>query len=362
MSPTPSLPVYTELLYSEFKKAHSSSARKQTLKPDGSVRQRAGSLRYLCAKDKVSIRCTMEKACPVNTASWHWDSAANRHVIMVSPSLPESFFDARTNTFARRIALAKSTIAHEVCHGLYTSKSSNVHRLCSDLKIPFRLLNLMEDARIEYLYVKERGKEFKFGWRMFDDKMRKASDKINSPMDWLFTMKTREPILFKTMGSVMAPFHWGGNEYTTLPAASYIHAMKRWEGRRMTTRSLFNLFYEGIVEAPTTEDVVYLARYWQDVFGKEAESSLPPILIKTVPQSIDGVTDPSATSSSDGSATEAVREIDHSAATEIKAGDPTSIGRGILIDGKVMHHNTDEFIRQTPRAGFARLSDYCNRF
>lgn len=361
MSPTPT--VSTELLFTEFRKAQSSSARKQTLKPDGSVRQRAGSLRYLCARDKVSIRCTLEKSCPVNTAAWQWDAGRSKHIITVSPSLPESFFDARTNTFARRIALTKSVIAHEVCHGLYTTKSSGVHRSCSDLKIPFRLLNLMEDARIEYLYVKERGKEFKFNWRMFDDKMRKASDKINSPMDWLFTMKTREPILFKSLSSVMAPFHWGGDEYTTLPAASYSHAMKRWEGRRMTTRSLFNLFYEGIVEAATTEDVVFIARYWQDVFGKEAESSLPPILIKTVPQSIDGVTDPSADpTSSDGSATEAVREIDHSAATEIMAGDPSSIGRGILIDGKVMHHNTDEFIRQAPRSGFARLSDYISRF
>ena len=352
----------TELLFSEFKKAHSSSARKQTLKPDGSVRQRAGSLRYLSNKDKVSIRCTMERACVSGTATWQWDAARSKHVIMVSPSLPEAFFDARTNTFARRIALTKSAIAHEVCHGLYTSKSSDVHRLCSDLKVSFRLLNLMEDARIEYLYVKERGKEFKFGWRMFDDKMRKASDKINAPMDWLFTMKTREPILFKTIGSVMAPFHWGGYEYTELTSVSYPHALKRWEGRKMTTRSLFNLFYEGIVEAATTEDVVSIARYWQDIFGKEPESSLPPLIIKTVPQSIDGVTDPSAASSSSSdSSTEAVRKADHSAATKVTAGDPSSVARGSISEEKVMYHNTDEFVRQPPRAGFARLSDYVNR-
>lgn len=360
MSPTPA--VSTELCFSEFKKAHSSSARKQTLKPDGSVRQRAGSLRYLNTRDKVGIRCTLDVACSAQTATWHWHAAHKKHIITVSPSLPEAFLDPRTNTFARRIALTKSAIAHEVCHGLYTTKSSDFHKLCSDLKVPFRLLNLMEDARIEYLYVKERGKEFKFNWRMFDDKMRKATDKINSPMDWLFTMKTREPILFKSLSSVMAPFHWVGNEYITLPTATYIHAMKSWEGRRATTRSLFNLFYESIVEAKSTEDVVSIARYWQDIFGKEAESSLPPLLVKTVPKSIDGITDPSDTpTSGSGSATESVREIDHSAATEIKAGDPTSVGRGVIIDGKVMHHNTDEFIRQAPRSGFARLFDYCKR-
>jgi hypothetical protein len=355
MSPTPKHS--TELDFFEFKKAHSSSARKQTLKPDGSVRQRAGSLRYLSNKDKVNVRCTLEKACVSGTATWQWDGVRNKHVIMVSPSLPAAFFDDRLNNPTRRVALTKSVIAHEVCHGLYTSKSSDVHRMCADLKIPFRLVNLMEDARIEYRYVKERGKEFKFGWRMFDDKMRKASDKINSPMDWLFTMKTREPILFKTLGSVMAPFHWGGAEYTEAPAVAYPHALKRWEGRRMATRSLFNLFYEGIVEAATTEDVVSIARYWQHVFGKEPESSLSPIIIKTVPQSIDGVTDPSAASS----ATEAVRAIDHSAATEIKAGDPSSVKRGSISEEKVMYHNTDEFIRQPPRAGFASLKDYLNR-
>lgn len=356
MTPTPTPP--TTIQTGEFNSASRYSKRRETRKPDGSVRQRAGSLSYLHARDKAPIGCVMTTDCPAPTAAWKWSTALSGHAITVNPECSKHFFDDAKSTSKRRTELVKSVIAHEVCHGLYTARGSDVPRICRDVRVPFRLLNLMEDCRIEYKYVIERGKECKFRWRMFDDKMVKAGSAISSPITWLFTMKTREPVLFKSLASVMAPFKWSGDDTVTAAVTSYDHPMKKLEGKTGPTVGLLIAFYKKIISAPTTGDVIPIARYWMDTFGREDAADLPPIIVDTVPSNIDGEPDPGEASGS-SSAERTTREADHSALEERAEGDASKIDRAMVMPEKVIHDNTEKFVRQPPRPGFIALLRYC---
>jgi hypothetical protein len=363
MSPCPIITPFSALglQTSEYLKALKFSKRRETYKPGGGIRQRAGSLSYLITTTAVGVSTSMSSTCPEGTATWNWDGHRKRHHIQVHPELPRAMLDDAKNTPARRVELTKACIAHEVCHGLHTSRSPDIGRLCADAKVPFRLLNLMEDCRIEYLYVLARGKEHKFRWRLFDDKMLPAGAETKSPIEWLFTMKSREPILFKSWASVMAPFKWAGRRTITLPEVSYDHPMKTLRLTTSPVPVLINQFYKLIVNAKTTEELIPIARYWQDVFKREELSSLPPIIIDTVPTSIGGMGDPSDPDGGGDSsdAERAVREVDHRAVTERSSAEDSG-GRAILMTDKVLHFNTDQFVRQPPRSGFLPLLAYCN--
>jgi len=362
MTPTPTPP--TQITTPESDRAYRFSRRRETRKPDGTVRQRAGCLTHLSIKTSSPVTYMLNPKCAARTASWQWKAAGvgSRHIIEVNPDCATVFFAEDKNNSKRRIELVKAVIAHETCHGLYTSRSPDLPRACHSLKVPFRLLNLFEDCRIEHKYVNDRGKEFKFRWRAFDDNMVKAGGDISSPMTWMYTMKTREPILFKAASSVMAGYKWTGEDSVSLPSTSYAHPLKKVEGRLVYVPSLINIFYRAIIDAATTEDVVPIARYWTDIFGRESASDLPPIIIDTVPSDIGGVDEPAGADEGESSdADRTTREVDHRALEELGGGDPTD-KRAMLTPDKVMHHNTDKFVKQPPRAGFIPLLRYCVGF
>ena len=362
MTPTPTPP--TQITTPESDRAFRFSRRRETRKPDGTVRQRAGCLNHLAVKTASPVTYLLTSKCGAPTASWQWKAvgAGSRHIIEVNPNCATVFFAEAKNNSKRRVELVKAVIAHESCHGLYTSRSPDIPRTCHSVKVPFRLLNLFEDCRIEHKYVKERGKEFKFRWRLFDDNMVKAGAEVSSPMTWLYTMKTREPALFKTLPSVMAGFKWTGTDSMALPSVAYVHPLKPIEGRLSYIPSLINVFYRAIIDAATTEDLIPLARYWTDIFGKESASDLPPIIVDTVSSDIGGVTEPAVPDDGESSdADRTTREVDHRALEELGGGDPTD-KRAILTPDKVMHHNTDKFVKQLPRAGFIPLLRYCVGF
>ena len=362
MTPTPTPP--TQITTPESDRAFRFSRRRETRKPDGTVRQRAGCLNHLAVKTASPVTYLLTSKCGAPTASWQWKAvgAGSRHIIEVNPNCATVFFAEAKNNSKRRVELVKAVIAHESCHGLYTSRSPDIPRTCHSVKVPFRLLNLFEDCRIEHKYVKERGKEFKFRWRLFDDNMVKAGAEVISPMTWLYTMKTLEPALLKTLPSVMAGFKWTGTDSMALPSVAYVHPLKPIEGRLTYIPSLINVFYRAIIDDATTEDLIPLARYWTDIFGKESASDLPPIIVDTVSSDIGGVTEPAVPDDGESSdADRTTREVDHRALEELGGGDPTD-KRAILTPDKVMHHNTDKFVKQLPRAGFIPLLRYCVGF
>ena len=361
MTPTPSIPLL--ITKPESNAAFRYSKRRETHKPDGSVRQRAGSLYYLSIKTSSAVTYLLTDDCGAKTATWAWDGAHKRHLIKVHPECAAQFFDPARNNSARRVALLKSIIAHEACHGLYTSRSPDAPRMCADLKVDFRLLNLLEDCRIEHRYVAERGhrmggsKEFKFGWRRFDDHgVSYDGTATSSPMAWLYAFKVREPYLFKTCRRAAAGLGWGGPTSVTLPKVAYPHPWKSNEGRSLTPPEFLTSVYQKVVSSATTEDLIPIARYWQDVFGREKASALPPIIVDTVPDTLGGIKDPD--SLGDSGADHTIRDVDHSAVTTRSDG-PAFGSRSSLMPTKVMHHNTDQFVRQPPRPGFLPLIRYC---
>jgi hypothetical protein len=362
MSFTPSI---TELSAAEYKKALTATSRRPTFKPDGSPRQRAGALRYLLDTTSTGVNVKLNKACSSDTACWRWDG---KHFIEVNPLLPTHFLALVSDTAARRIELTKAVLAHEAAHGLYTSRSNPAHfaREAAAVRVPFRLLNLMEDCRIEWKYVKDRGKDFRFRWSSVTDVVPDPKDPITSPMSWLFMMKCREPALFKRISQAAAPFTWDGPLAIALPTVSYAHPMKRYEGAHCMFKSLLDRFYESIISADTTEDLLPIARFWVDIFGREDSSKLPPLLVHAVPGGIGGVKDPDDTGGgalsepSSGAPSEVTTPHSH-AATKVLTGPGDSDGRGAIYVSRVMHHNTDEFIQQPGRFGFRPLSDYCRR-
>ena len=360
MSPTPSLP--NLISYLEFKKAFASCRRRETRKPDGTIRQRAGALSYLFMQTRVSSSTTLDAAAGTKTASWKFVSRGGRgyHDIKVNPECANAFFDETRGNPARRIDLTKAVIAHETCHGLYTSRTEDVGRACHDLKLPFRLLNLMEDCRIEWKYVKDRGKEHRFRWNLFDDKLAKPSGSgITSPMEWLYVMKTREPVLYKSLSSVMTGYGWGCAASLKLPSVTYSHQLKIHEGKIVNFRQLINFFYGEIVNAATTEHLLPLVRYWVDIFGKESSSELPPIIVDTVPDSIGGIKDAAEADGGGGDSPDVItREVDHSPVTTSSDSGATAGSRSTVTPTKVTHHNTDAYLHHARHVGFIPLIHY----
>lgn len=356
MSPSPAPPATTPVQMREWRLAYNSSKRRQTVKPDGSVRQRAGSLAYLYNKAREAIRIRLiDTELPYKTANWQWDGKS--HVINVHRDVPSVFFSSEgTNTSPRRIGLAKAVVAHEVCHGLYTSRSPDAGDDCARVGIPFRLLNLMEDCRIEHAYVTQRGKDHKFNWKIFDDFMPKTGDTIKSPSDWLFTMKRREPVLFKHPSSVMAPYKWGGAAMVMMPTVSYIHPLKEYEGLLLPTVGVFEKFYAIIVAAKSTEELVPIAAYWKDTFGAESASDLPPILVRTVPSSFGDKEDPMESGGSSG-ASEAIRTPDHKPVDSLTGG-PLATGRSAIYEDRVVHSQAGDVLARPTLRGLIPLAKY----
>lgn len=360
MTPAPTPPSSRPVLtHPEYRKAFTACTRRETRKADGSVRQRAGSLSYLAkaTMSRVVVRYNAVD-CPAPTACWRWDDG--KHLIQVNPELPQHFLDDDKSLPSRRIDLAKAAVTHEVCHGLYTSRSGAVAAESARAKVPFRLLNLMEDCRIEWKYVKERGKEFKFGWQTrFPDRMVLSTDPVYSPMHWLLTMKQREPITFKALSSVMSPYTWAGSASISCPVAPFTHPMKLLEGVDCQFKRLVNRFYQAIVEAETTEALIPIAAYWVLCFGHEETSSLPPILVHTVPGTIGDTVDPAEPGApgSASTAESASREAMHAPVTG-ELGGMQHIERASIDVDRVMHYNTDEYIKQRPRPGLVPLAIY----
>lgn len=317
--------------YSEYKSARSSASRRQTVKPDGSVRQRAGAFSWLINKTGFSIKTGLvnseDPTTPVPTAAWRFDK---KHHITVGTHLGANMLSDHINLPSRRIALMKPVIAHECAHGAYSDKDiSEAARKAGSMGVPFRLLNLMEDCRIEHLYNKERGKTHRFGWEAFDDKINKATD---NPMSWLYLWKFREPIWFRHPSSVMRPYTWTGAPY--LP-----------DGRH--TPAVIMEFYYRIIECPTTLDVVDVAADWVKIFGA-AETGTPDILIqRTIEGTIGGEPDPMG-----GSPSELVRSTD---TTPVKTPPPPATKAGTAYMEDTMVYPGDVPVDMHKRGG--RLSN-----
>lgn len=117
------------------------------------------------------------------TGCWRYDHASKRHVISISP---DAFNVIADKGITRgQTELYKSIYEHEAAHSLYTTK--NLKDLGDTLKaekIPWRLMNLFEDVRIERMWwVNQRHKHWR--WTRWS----KHPADIMTPTQLLFRFK-----------------------------------------------------------------------------------------------------------------------------------------------------------------------------
>jgi hypothetical protein len=255
----------------QFSKAKSSALRRKTLAPTGKIRQRGGPLWWLCAESP--LRPELGRRVPSNTtvvsstakslptACWEWDKGGPRHLIRIGDRLDEAFYPETSSTDAKNIELVKSVIAHEVCHAAYTSLDrADINRRLADYKLKFRFHNLAEDCRIEWKYLKERGKDHRFGWLKHNE-LPGMTAPTNNPSTYLWQLKSREPALFKTIASAAAPLKWTG-------LATFVTGVLA--GHRVD--KVIQKFYQRFVEAPDEHALIPIEKEWVDLFGHEVES------------------------------------------------------------------------------------------
>jgi len=249
---------------SEFIKARNSARRRQTTKPDGTVRQKAGSIVWMLTESpraKVSGRLNSQTRFhhdtdEVPTADWCYSRG---HRIRIGAKVDETFNPVASGT--EKVEIIKQVIAHETCHGSYSEiERAPVMSALKAAGLKFRLHNLFEDCRIEWRYVADRGKAHKFGWsRLY----KLPLEPTNTASTLLWYLKMREPVLFKTMASAMAPLN---SLWTGLPCM----LSGVLTGQPIT--KVIRDFYTRIVNTASEIDLIPIEKEWVDIFGHDVEA------------------------------------------------------------------------------------------
>lgn len=256
-----------------FKSACNSCRRQKIVDPlTGKIKQKAGAISWLLNEvpprtgspyQRSETELVDSDATKIPTACWQWDEGAGRHRISVGNRLDEAFHNPLIGPSAKfkPVEVIKAAIAHEVCHAAYTDGVRHeVDAALKKNKLKFRFHNLVEDCRIEWRYLKERGKEHRFNWNRWDETghMTKPTS-VASTLLW--QLKSREPALFKSISSAMAPLTWEGlSEFITGP----------YRGQPM--KSVIRKFYERFVNAKTELELIPIEKEWVDLFGHDVEA------------------------------------------------------------------------------------------
>jgi hypothetical protein len=147
-------------------------------------------------------------------------------------------------------AFVTSLIDHECSHGLFSTRDLGaIAKKLEDDKIPFRLFNLLEDARIEHL---GRAAGLSYGWDAVGCERERA---VITPAGLLFALVSSEasaaadPLKHGLNGVI-----WCGSSH--LP-----------DGREVLP--LVVEFYGRICAAATTEEVVPILMEWVATFGMD---------------------------------------------------------------------------------------------
>ncbi len=99
------------------------------------------------------------------TAAWRYDKTLHRHNIIVNSGLERLI--TRDKKYRNQLIYAQRTYDHEGGHSLFTYRDiDDMVRRLKDAKIPFFILNLFEDARIEGKW-RQRFKR-RFNWLRFE--------------------------------------------------------------------------------------------------------------------------------------------------------------------------------------------------
>jgi len=181
------------------------------------------------------------------TASWAWIMGG--HEITLGAQSTIQLKPALRGNGAAVVALGDALLNHECCHGLYSPRDlGTVAAELQKTKTPFRLYNLLEDARIEHI---GRASGCAFGWDAMGCRREAA---VTKPSGLFFAFVASEasaaqdPIAHALRGVV-----WCGS-----------HALP--DGRQVVP--LVAEYYARACQA-SAADMVALVREWVEVFGMD---------------------------------------------------------------------------------------------
>ena len=216
------------------------------------AKQHKGIVREIMEDRREHV--TVHAKAKFNTACWEWDTtrAPARHRIHLGEDFRDVVKDRDVRENDRQmIAFAKSLLRHEACHALYTTKdTSEVARLLAAEKIPFRLWNLFEDARIEHvqrLATKKGNRWDRFRWWVWTP----SPEATDNPGTFFWSLVNREASSWKT----------------------FTPAMPKWEGKFGVNHKI-GRFYRRAIEANDLPVMIQVLKDWIKEFP-EPLSDMP---------------------------------------------------------------------------------------
>jgi hypothetical protein len=229
-------------------------------------RQKGGVIKRMERMTKARCLTGIDPSTP--TANWSWDSAKGVHHINVGTSI-SLIANASTMLDDKKMkAMVYAVIRHETEHGIQTERTSAASDACIDGGIPFRLLNLFEDCRIEYNSATRPDGDGAFGWRKWQD----IQIAYALPTSLLWATKVNEAGIKKSMPSYVP--RWMG-------ASTIIY-----KGAEKSTRLVVLDFYRRIISARTTMSLIPICKEWISMFGTDVADDV------ITEHSINGKSDP----------------------------------------------------------------------
>lgn len=186
---------------------------------------------------------------PCKTGCWSYDSTDARHVIKISPLAYDTIATPSLGAGVRKLVaqLFTAVYEHEAAHSRFTTKDlKGLNDVLKAYKIPWRLLNLFEDVRIEVRWMRLLRRRFNWlRWEKYPDDVSKVT-----PSALLYWLKTSMTIN-------------GG-----VPRACSVHFSIHPNWRKVVS------YYTDIVCCKKTEDLIPIAERWLKDFPKTSDDSI----------------------------------------------------------------------------------------
>lgn len=193
----------------------------------------------------------VDKRHPCKTGCWKFNHATGRHEIRLSvvayPTIAKG-----GPAEGKRIAvpdLYRNVYEHEAAHSLYTDKDLiGLGKELAARKIPWRLMNLFEDCRIERLWIRNERSFKQFGWKRWEPH---GDPDKTSATGLLFALK---------------------NEGLT-PGGRLPMAVVRHFGRH---KYLFKVirYFRDILRAPDTKSLIPILERWLKEFPATGDDTI----------------------------------------------------------------------------------------
>jgi hypothetical protein len=187
----------------------------------------------------------------VPTACWRFDHASDKHIIRCGTRLGDLCKLDVKHDEKKMKKFVEGVIRHETEHGILSDRSNDVFEACQANKIPFRIWNLFEDARIEYLSATRKDGDGAFRWTNFQE----IKEAYNVAISLFFAIRTNEAGI-KKQPSAYVPKWLGADSML-------------YQGKQKKTRLIVLDFYRRAIACETSMDLIPILIEWIKIFGNE---------------------------------------------------------------------------------------------